>query len=632
MISADPLWDVERPLSATPEAATLRQVRKFIFKNALWLAGGLAAGVLLGVAAQNHLPPSYEAEGRFVVNELPFLPNVPQNNGSAGNDLRGDLMQSLVMSVASSSMRREMAARLRVDEKRLCFEELSGRPLPLRGEESVANIRVSSVHNSRTGTVNVRSQSAEFAAAVANAMLDELSNYNLTQGRLNALDMQRQIATTRSESIGVQLAGVKQSRDWQEQQVAQLDEYVRKGMPLESFPDFVSDTTLNNLKTERLLNQAEYTGLASSSSGGLQLEGKKAQVDDINKGVQNQAQSLAQGLRAQLAGTTTQKRNLEDELAQELREIQQCSHKREEWVQSFGDITMMKEMLARTTEGPAQSGAVIIVVNRAIPPERPKSPKLWLNLLVGVCVCGVAGLFVSIARTLFDDRIESPLSVATLTNLPCVTTTRPAGIFSRKIKNAPPREPGFNPLRNRMLLDAPEANLQIFGFTPARKREHASRTVADLALMLAGSGRRILVVDLNFSRPRQYKLLGIKPQYDLAEWMMSDRPIEGYIWPTELPELALLSWLPHKRPPTPELMLRRPLAKVLPDLRKAWDFIFIDAPPISCSWELMLTLPAGNPVVITARRGRTRASHVSLTASLAQSHAWNVAGVALQGC
>jgi uncharacterized protein involved in exopolysaccharide biosynthesis/Mrp family chromosome partitioning ATPase len=629
---------VDRPLSTTPEAATLRQVWKFIVRNLIWLVGGVAVGLVFGFAAQRLRPPNYEAEGRFVVDELPFLQNSFQNNNAADSSTQSDLVQSLIMGMPSSSLGRETAARLtavlgtEVEENQLCFEDLGSRPLSLHSKKPVANIRITAMRNSRSGAIDVTSQSAEFAAEVVNALLDELHNYNIAQGRLNALDMQKQVATAQVESIGTQLATVKQALGLQEQRVAQLDEYVKKDLPLESFPDFVLDTTLNNLKTERLLNQAEYAGLSSSTSGGLQLEKKKAQVEDINKEVQQQAESLAQGLRSQLAGTCAQETNLENELDQRLKEIQQCSHQREEWVQSFGDVSLMKKMIAETTNSPAQGGSVIVVVSRGIPPERPKSPKLWLNLLAGVFVCGLVGLLVSVTRTLLDDRLISPESVATLTNLPCVATTRPQGIFSRKIKNTPPQSPGFNPLRSRLLLDASEATLQIIGFTPARKKEHASRTVADLALMLARARRRVLVVDLNFSKPRQFELLGMKPQPGLTDWIISDRPLEEYVWFGEVPELALLSWSPKMPPPTPDILLRRPLAKVLPRLGDTWDFIFIDAPAISSSWELMLSLPAGNPVVITANRRRTRAGQVSDTATIAQNQSWKVAGVALQDC
>jgi uncharacterized protein involved in exopolysaccharide biosynthesis/Mrp family chromosome partitioning ATPase len=633
---------VDRPLSTTPEAATLRQVWWFVIRNLLWLAGGVAAGVVIGYGAQKFLPPQYEAEGRFVVDELPFLQNSSQHNSAADSGTQGDLVQSLIMGVPSSSLRRETAARLSesgtwgvVDEDQLSFEDLGTRPVPLKSKKPVGNIRITPVRNSRSATIDVTSQKAEFAAAVANAVLDELHNYNTAQGRLNALDMEKQVATARVENIRTQLAGVKQALDWQLQQVAQLDDYLKKGLPQNSFQDFVSDTTLNNLKTELMLNKTEYAGLLQTTSSGIQLEKKKAQVDNLEKSVDAQAESLAHGLRSELAGTEGQETNLESELDQRLAEIQQCSHERESWVQSFGDVSLMKKMIADTANDVKQGGSVIVVVSRAVAPERPKSPKLWLNLLAGVFACSLAGLMVSIARTLLDDRLHSPQSVATLTSLPCLATTRPAAFFSRKLKNAAPQLPGFNPLRRRLLLDGVADVVQIIGFTPARKKDHSSRTVADLALMLAGAGRRVLVVDLNFSKPRQFELLGMKPQAGLSDWMVSDRPLEEYVWSSDEPQnasLALLSWSPKLPPPTPDLLLRRPLAKILPRFGDMWDFIFIDAPAISTSWELMLSLPPGNPVVITATRRHTRARHVSDTAVIAQNQSWNVAGVALQGC
>lgn len=608
---------------------------KFIWGNAFFLCGGLAAGIAVGVAAQRALPPTYEAEGRFVVDEMPFLHSLQSgsqnNNVLIDNGTQNDLVQSLVMGVPSGAMRRELAAHLKVEERQISFLDLGSRPVSLRSKDPVANIRITPVRNSRMGTIDVTSQSAEFAADAVNALLDELGNYNIAQGHLNALDMQKQIATARVESVRTDLVGVKQGVSWQEQQVAQLDEYIKKGQPLESFPDFSADTTLNNLKTERLLNQAEYAGLLTSSSGGVQLEKKKAQVEDIAKEITQEAESLAHGMRSQLEATRLQDAHLEMQLSNTLSRIQQYSHQREQWVQSFGDITEMKKLIDASTNDPTQGGSVIVVVGRAIPPERPKSPKLWLNLFAGVFVCELAGLFLAVVRTLLDDRLISPQSVPTLTKLPCIATTHTTGMFSGKLRPAAPKAPGFNPLRSRLLLDSEDENLQIIGFTPARKRERSSRTVVDLALMLARAGRRILVVDLNFTNPQQYELLRIKPQPGLAEWMASDRPIEEFIWPAEMPGLALLSCSPESPAPTPELLLRRPLAKALPRLEEMWDFILIDAPPISKSWELMLTLPAGRPVVITAKKSRTRASQVSHTASLAQNQSWNVAGVALQG-
>jgi len=402
---------------------------------------------------------------------------------------------------------------------------------------------------------------------------------------------------------------------------------------LEAFPEFVADTTLNNLKTERLLNQADYAGLVSTASGGLQLENKKAQVADVDKRVKQQAQSLADGQRSQLTANRNQEQNLRTELQDTLRQIARFSHEREEWVQSFGDLSTMKEMIASDTNSAIQRGTTIVVVNRAFPPEHARSPKLWLNLAAGIFVGGLAGLLVAVTQTLLDDRLVSPKAVAALTNLPCVATIPRPGFFSWRRKNRfirPPARTGFNSLRGRLLLTAPGGKVQIIGFTPARRRESASQTVADLAIMLARAGHRTLVVDLHLSKPRHSRLLRIKPHSGLADWLTANDPIDKYIWPTELPGLALLACQRRKRPAA-DLMARRPLARIFPQLEKSWDFILIDAPAISSSWDLMLALPPEGTLIITARRRRTRARQVVQTALVAQNQNWHVAGVALQG-
>ena len=293
----------------------------------------MAAGVLLGLIAQDYLPVTYEAEGSFVVDEVPFLQKSAQNNNPPDHDTENDLVQSLILGIPSLNMRSVTATHLGIAERQICFEDIGSRPLSLRSKELVANIRVSSVRNSRTGTISVTSQSAEFAAQVANALLDELCNYNLAQGRLNELDLDMQFALSRSENIQKQLVQLELARDWQEQQSVQLDEYLEQGLSLESFPEFAGDITLNNLKTERLLNQADYAGLASSSSGGLQLENKKAQVADINKEIKQQAQSLAEGQRSQLTANRNQEQYLQTELHDTVQKIQRFSHEREEWMQ-----------------------------------------------------------------------------------------------------------------------------------------------------------------------------------------------------------------------------------------------------------------------------------------------------------
>ncbi|HEY4414578.1 MAG TPA: hypothetical protein VGO57_02710 [Verrucomicrobiae bacterium] len=631
-MAEDTGWNWEKPLATTPEAALLRQGLGFIFRNIFILIIGIAAGVILGFTVQSHLPSTYESTGSFVVDEAPFLQNKVQNNSLDGYT-ESALVQSLILGIPSLNLRDALAARLHVPADRICFADISARPLSLNGKDAVANIRITAVHNSRTGTISATSQSATFAAQVVNALLTELQNYNLALGRLNSLKLDMQFASDRALSIQNQAVLLEQTRSLQEQQVTQLDEYLKQGLPLESFPVFGTDITLNNLKTQRLLVEADYAAMLASTPGGLGLESKKAEVSGVQKGVKQQAQFLADGLRSQLAATRLQEQNLQAEARTAEQKVQQLSYEKADWVQSFGDIAVMKALIANHSKDLLTPGSAIVVVNHAVPAERAKSPILLLNLAIGVFVGGLAGLVVAILFALLDNRLVSAESVGVLTGLPCVATVPKPFWFGRQKKLSVRRlnPAGFDPLRSNLLLAPAGGKIQVMGFTPSGRCESCSRLVADLAVMLARAGRRTLVVDLHFSRPRQARLLHIQPKSDLADWMASTSSIEEYICPSELPELGLLTCVDRKKAAV-DLAGRRPLATILPQLQDKWDIILIDAPAIRSRWDLALALPAEGKLVMTANCRRARPKQVIETARQAQSQGWNLLGVALQRC
>lgn len=631
-------WKAELPpLPATPEAVALRRLFKFIIGNLLILIAGLAAGVVLGLLAQNYMPVTYEADGSFLVDEVPFsqnsisLPGAGSVSGAGLDALtQGDLVQSLILGIPSLEMRNAIAKRVGVNASRICFEDISPRPLSLRQHDTVANIRVSSVHNSRTATITVTSQSAQFAARVVNALLAELNNYNLVQGRLNSLKLDSSFASQRVDSIRLQLVQLEQTRGLQEQQVAELDKYQQDGLPLSSFPTFATDTTLNNLKTQLLLAQSDYASLSPNSSSEFVLESKKAEVTSIQNEIERHSALLADGLRSQLTGTKAQEDSLQAELQATQQKIRRYDEQRANWLQTFGDLAAMKKLLAADNPGSIAPGSMIVVTDRTIVPEKPKSPKLSLNLAVGLFLGGLIGLVVALARTLLDDRLVSPKIVPALTQLPCVASTRGLASGQNLLGGKPLNPAGFDPLRTRLLVDAAHGKKHIVGFTPCHKCGKSSAFVAHLAAMLAQAGHRTLIVDLHLDKSPQAALLGVKVKRGLGAWLAGNDPIDDYLTTTSLDKLALLACAPGE--PAAQTLARRPLIKVLPQLQNSWDFILVDSPFIVTSWDLALALPAGSLVVITAVRGWTRGPRVVQIRQHAESQQWKAVGVALQRC
>jgi Mrp family chromosome partitioning ATPase len=384
---------------------------------------------------------------------------------------------------------------------------------------------------------------------------------------------------------------------------------------------------LNNLKTQLILVESEYDSLASTRTRGPQLIGKRAELAGLRSQVAGHTRRLAEALRSQLEIFSTQEKNVQTELKVTQDTVKRLAEQSARLLQGYSDPATVQDL----GDAPAVESNAVVIVDRASPGTRPIRPRLALNLLFGLLLGGVLGFGGATLRTVLDSRIATPARVEALTSLPCLAALprpRRASRGPRRIFTHAPFPLGMSFLRSWLIRSALGNDAaRIVGIAPATSDFTASRTLADLAILLAEAEKRTLVVDLNFDNPTQARLLGVA-QSRLAEWLASDDPVDGYIGYSTVRELAVLA--PRKRAPGIEnLLSRRPLSETLPRLINKWDFILIDAPPITDDSALMLTLPAGSPLLLAADARRSHAESIVQAARHARGPLWKVGGVVL---
>lgn len=603
----------------------LEDIFLWIVRNALILVLAPLAGLALGYLVNEAMPTTYQAKSRFLVEELPFGPGSKRENTDAETERA--LVQTFILGIPSREMRQAVAKQLNITPSQISFVDVE-RPLSLNSSQKRANIRIESARNSRIGTVVVNSQDPTFASEVANAVLEELLSFNVIGGKLKYLKSALEFAKNRADSLVKPLLELTQERVRLERENSELAAFVKRGYPLHSYSSFANDATLNNLKTQLMLIQSQYDSIASSATRGPQLEGKRSELNALRQQIARHSQSLAAALRTQLEITETQEKNTrkaQEEAQQEIHRIEALSAR---LVSSFGNLSALPEL----TQGdlgaiPDNSSNVIVVMDKASPQNRPVSPKLWLNLFLGSFFGLAIGVGIAVVRTQLDKKLVSLESVERLTGLPCLALlplpNTPKAIASRNSL-------GISFLRSRLLGEKSEKG-QIIGFTPSKSNQDSSRLVADLAVLLAQAEKRTLIVDLHFSAPRQAELLGIDDCRGLNEWLVSDQSLADYINYSTICELAVLH--PGKgNSEIDDLLSRRSFPNELAKLLDSWDFILIDSPCILTDWNLLLSLPAHSPLIITANYKVTTATNVNRCASHARRPQWDLWGVVLCNC
>ncbi len=179
-----------------------------------------------------------------------------------------------------------------------------------------------------------------------------------------------------------------------------------------------------------------------------------------------------------------------------------------------------------------------------------------------------------------------------------------------------------------------------------------STLVAALALAWAEAGERVAVVEADFRRPVQSRLLQLSGSRGLADVLTGMLPVEEALQPVSLvrPEAGAGVLAPDTggsaatvvesagslsvlvggtKVANPPAMLGRPAtAELVSSLSEEFDHVLIDAPsPLQVS-DAMALLAAVNAIVIVARVGHTReASARRLVALLQRTPSAPVAGV-----
>ena len=184
-----------------------------------------------------------------------------------------------------------------------------------------------------------------------------------------------------------------------------------------------------------------------------------------------------------------------------------------------------------------------------------------------------------------------------------------------------PRHPiveAYRRLRTNLQYYNLDATLTSLLLTSAEAGEGKSITSANLAVVMAQSGVRVILVDADLRKPRQHRIFGALRQPGLAEALRSGfspdllQPVAG------VPNLRLLT--SGETVPNPaEVLGSQRMRQLFEQLRAEADFIIFDTPPLLAVTDAQVVghLVDGALLVINSQKTSAGAVHRALE-SLAQ--------------
>lgn len=247
------------------------------------------------------------------------------------------------------------------------------------------------------------------------------------------------------------------------------------------------------------------------------------------------------------------------------------------------------------------------IVDPASPPpeNRPISPNVSLNLGLGLAGGLGLGLAFAFFVAFIDDRVKSSFDIEQVVGLPLI------GIIPQ-IKRMEIHEKAqivvnnsdrhvaeaFLTLHSSLRLKDESKNAKCILITSTVPGEGKSFSTTNLALTFAAHGEKVIIVDCDLRKPNIHKLFQIENLKGVIDVCAGRSGLNDVIVRSIHPNLDVIPAGGRAKNPT-QVLNSKAFELMLSDLRKSYDRVFVDTPPLAAVSDALIILPLVDGSIFT---------------------------------
>lgn len=428
-------------------------------------------------------------------------------------------------------------------------------------------------------------------------------------------------------------------------------------LPAESVAERGAGTVVGQLRNELAGLEREYQArLEIYKEGAPEMQTRGAEIERVRRqlasAVADEARRVRQAAYAEYQAALRE----EQALADEIRRIKASMAAENPQAVEFSSLQvelktrreMLDELLRRQSETvfatrlQTERSSNVRIIDEALVPASPTYPSLRADLSGGLAAglllgVGLGLLLQFLDRTLKSaDELERVLGLPVLAVIPDLrqggrgaayayreaygsaaegdpddTAVRQPGRLERKgggdeapIELLPHHKPrlavseAYRSLRTALLLSSAH-ELKVLAVTSVEAAEGKTATAANLAVVLAQLGRRVLLLDTDLRKPRLHKVFGVSNRAGLVSFLTTGSD-QGIVHRTEVGGLFVVPSGPI--PPNPsELLASERMRELVERLRGSFDFVVFDTPPTLAVTDSTLVGSLADGVILCVR-------------------------------
>jgi len=309
----------------------------------------------------------------------------------------------------------------------------------------------------------------------------------------------------------------------------------------------------------------------------------------------------------------------------------------------------------------------IRIINRATLPEFPVSPKVKMNILIGLLLGLGLGIGAAFLLESLDTKINNLSDVERYVKLPILgtipdipldekhltdieermgkekdkgkiqeLTTIQRQMVARLVPHYSPKSPIAEAYRtfrtNVVSLPAKfPGGGRVFLVTSSGPKEGKSTSSSNLAIALSQMRSKTVLLDCDMRRPMVHNLFMVSRESGLSRYLTTDEiDIHEIIKPSGMDNLDIIT-AGHVPPNPSELLSSKKMDDLFAKLREEYDYIIVDSPPIIAVTDALILSKKVDRLVLVIRVNSTEREIIEQAKSLLKNIDVKVAGVVVNG-
>ena len=585
-----------------------------------------------------------------------------------------DYLQTQYKNLQSRTLLESIIATLNLDQDPRYA--LSGDPVRAVAQD----ITIAPIRLSRLVDIKVQHPEPRQAASIANALMETFINQNLDQKMRKSLaalrwlkdeadtlekDVQKKDLALQEYRVEKKMVSLADSQNIVLQALKQaqadldkarsdaaaaqkVDEEVERllkaGTSINSIPRVANDLLIQEIRKVLAEKEALLANLLKRYKDKYpDVIRVREEITSLKDSVQKESQKLREAIRAEselarakevsMAAELKKKEQESFELSQLRIQYDVLSRQADQSKLLYNVVLQRMKETDLTSKDKAQN---MRVVDTAVVPRSPVKPRVVLTLFLGL----LGGLGVAIGLAFFvnylDDSIKSQDDIETYLRLPFlgyIPNIKTNSVLERDLQaHLHPQSnaaEGFRTLRAAIALSPRSDKYRVVAVTSTIPAEGKSLVASNLAIVMAQTGLKTLLVDADLRRPSVHKVFRLQSPVGLSSYLTEKvSRVDEFIHTSEVPHLDVVCCGAVPSSPS-ELAGSKRMRQFLEEVRGRYERVILDCPPVSAVSDPLIIASLSDGVTFVTKFNKIRRDHARKTIQRIHDAGIHILGVVL---